>query len=196
MSFSTADLADIKWSLGAFAASAALAAGLVTYSGTYQDNALRERQAAQKQLTEARNQFAAAQSDLENMAAYQSEYESLQAQKVIGNEPRLDWSEGLEKLRKQGIVLDFTYTIAPQQPYAPTPPLDTGNFALSLSPMTLQLDLLHEEQLLSILSAMRSQIPGWFILDRCSIAAPTSQGEVLKTECAGGWFTLKNRNSP
>jgi len=199
MSFSTADIPEIKFSLIAFALSLALSAGLISFSASYQEKALQERQSAQKQLTDARTQLATAQSDQENMAAYQAEFESLQAQKVIGNEPRLDWSEGLEKLRKQGLVLDFKYNIAPQQPYTPAAGIEAGNFAFNLSPMTLQLDLLHEEQLLHILSAMRAQMPGWFILDRCNLSAAAVQGEgagSLKADCTGGWFTMKNRNSP
>lgn len=197
MSFSTADIPEIKLSLGAFVLSLALAAGLINYSASYQESARKERQAAQKQLTDARALLATAQSDMENMAAYQAEFESLQMQKIIGNEPRLDWSEALEKLRTQRLTLDFKYNIAPQQAYAAPAGTDAGNFALNFSPMTLQLDLLHEEQLLRLLSAMQAQVPGWFILDKCSLAAPAGQGvESLKADCSGGWFTMKNRNAP
>ena len=199
MSFSAADMADIKWSLGAFLSSLVLAVGLITYSASYQDQALKDRQTAQRQLTEARNQLAAAQSDLENMASFQLEYQALETQKVIGNEQRLDWIEGLEKLRRQKNVLDFKYSIAPQQAYAPNPPLDAGNLALNISPMALQIELLHEEQLLHLFTALHTQIQGWFILDRCSMSSSEAPGEStgsLKAECAGGWLTMKNRNAP
>ena len=199
MSFSTADIPELKLSLGAFVISIALAAGLISYSASYQEAAGKDRQAAQKQLTDARALLATAQSDKENMASYQAEFESLATQKIIGNEPRLDWSEALEKIRTQKLVLDFKYNIAPQQAY-PTPAgAEAGNFALNISPMTFQLDLLHEEQLLKLLSALEAQVPGWFILDKCSLSAPISQGQTassLKAECAGGWFTMKNKAAP
>ena len=132
------------------------------------------------------------------MSAYALEYNSLLAQKVIGNEQRLDWIEGLEKLRQQGVVLDFKYTIAPQQGYTPDPPVDAGNFQLSRSSMTLQIDLLHEEQLLHFFSNMHDQINGWFMLDGCSISrtGPPEELAPLKAECTGGWFTMKNKNTP
>lgn len=199
MSFSTADIADLKWGIGSLLISLGIAASLITYSASYQDNALKDRQAAQQQLIEARNQLAAAQSDLENMATYQQEYQTLVAKKVIGNEQRLDWIEGLEKVRAQGHVLDFQYAIAPQQGYSPNPPLDAGNFALNISPMTLQINLLHEEQLLHLFSALHSEMQGWFILDHCSLSAADAAVESissLKAECAGGWLTMKNRNAP
>jgi len=199
MSFSVSDITEIKLSLGAFVLSIVVAAGLSVFSEDYRHGALQAKQAAQEQLNKAREQAATAQNDFENMATYKLEYEALETQKVIGNEQRLDWIEGLEKIRKQGIVLDFKYSVGPQQSYAPNPPLDAGNFALNLSPMTMQIDLLHEEQLDRLFSAMMTQMEGWFILDRCALSTGTTDtGEVssLKADCAGGWLTMKNRNAP
>lgn len=199
MSFSVSDIAEIKWSLGAFVLSMAIAAGLSDFSEDYRHGALQAKQSAQEQLNKARESFATAQSDFENMATYKLEYEALENQKVIGNEQRLDWIEGLEKIRKQGVVRDFKYSIGPQQSYAPNPPLDAGNFALNLSPMTLQIDLLHEEQLDRLFSTITTQMQGWFILDKCSLsssASATGETSSLKADCAGGWLTMKNRNAP
>lgn len=199
MSFSASDVSQIKWSLGAFAVSLGIAAWLISFSEDYRHDAQKERQAAQEQLSKAQAQLATAQNDFENMATYKLEYEALETQKVIGNEHRLDWIEGLEKIRKQAVVLDFKYSIEPQQSYAPNPPLDAGNFALNLSPMTLQIDLLHEEQIDRLFSAMMTQMEGWFILDRCTLSAGGAQESglsSLKADCAGGWFTMKNRSAP
>lgn len=199
MSFSVSDISEIKWSLGAFVLSILVVAGLSVFSEDYRHSALQAKQAAQEQLNKAREQVATAQNDFENMATYKLEYEALETQKVIGNEQRLDWIEGLEKIRKQGVVLDFKYSVGPQQSYTPNPPLDAGNFTLNLSPMTLQIDLLHEEQLDRLLSAMMTQMEGWFILDHCTISKggeQTSGVASLKADCAGGWLTMKNRNVP
>ncbi len=198
MNFSKADLLDLKWSAGAFALSLALGGGILSLSNTYLEHSLKERQAAQHLLTEARSQLLAAQSDQENMSAYAFEYNALQAQRVIGDEHRLDWMEGLEKLRQQRSVLDFKYTIAPQQGYAPSPPLDAGNYNLSRSSMTMQIDVLHEEQLLHLFADMRKQMYGWFMLDGCSLSRTGGVDELapLKAECTGGWFTMKSKNAP
>lgn len=198
MSFSSADLPIIKWSLGALTLSLTLSAGIIFMSDRYMEKSLKARQTAQQRLADARTQLLSAQSDKENMSTYAYEYNSLLLQKVIGDEQRLDWLEGLERLRQQGIVLDFKYTIAPQQNYVPNPPLDAGNFRLSRSNMALQIDLLHEEQLLRLFSEMRTKLKGWFLLDGCSISRAGTADEIapLKAECTGGWFTMKNRNAP
>jgi hypothetical protein len=198
MSFSTADLPILKWSLGAFVLSLVLSAGIISLSNNYLEKSLKGRQIAQQQLFDARAQLLSAQSDEENMSAYAFEYNSLLGQKVIGDEQRLDWMEGLEKLRQQGSVLDFKYTIAPQQGYTPNPPVDAGNFKLSRSSMSMQIDILHEEQLLHLFADMRSKLNGWFMLDGCSLSRTVATDEMspLKAECTGGWFTMKNKNEP
>jgi len=198
MRFNKDDLPYLKLSLGAFALSLVLAAAMVSYSEGYLKQSEKERGDAQKQLSDARLQLLAAQGDQENMSAYSLEYVSLQDQKVIGNEQRLDWIEGMEKLRQQGIVLDFKYTISPQQGYAPSPAVDAGNFQLNRSNMTLEIDLLHEEQLVQFIAALRSQLKGWFMLDGCDLSRKIAGTEAspLKAECTGGWLTMKNRNMP
>ncbi len=198
MSFSSADLPILKWSLGALTLSLILSTGIIFLSDRYMEQSLKARQTAQQRLANARTQLLSAQSDKENMSTYAYEYNSLLLQKVVGDEQRLDWLEGLEKMRQQGIVLDFKYTIAPQQNYTPNPPLDAGNFRLSRSSMALQIDLLHEEQLLRVFAEMRNKIKGWFMIDGCSISRAGTADEIapLKAECTGGWFTMKNRNAP
>jgi hypothetical protein len=65
--------------------------------------------------------------------------------------------------------------------------------------MTIQIDLLHEEQLDRLFSSMAAQMKGWFILDHCTLSAGESQSSELtslKADCAGGWFTMKNRSAP
>jgi hypothetical protein len=198
MSFSKADLDELKWSLGAFALSLGLSGALISLSGTYLEHSLKESQTAQKQLNDSRMQLIAMQGDMENMSSYALEYNALLAQKVIGNEQRLDWMEGLEKLRQKGSVLDFKYTIAPQQAYTPNPPVDAGNFQLSRSSMTLQIEMLHEEQLLNLFADMRKELNGWFMLDGCSITRTGTLDDIapLKADCTGGWFTMKTKGAP
>jgi len=198
MNFSATDLQNLKLSLGTFVLSLALGGGLIYLSNQSLAHSLKEREAAQKQLTEARTQLDAAQNDQGNMSVYALKYNALLTQKVIGTEQRLDWMEGLEKLRQQGSVLDFKYTIAPQQSYSPNPPVDAGNYQLSRSSMTLQIDLLHEEQLLHLFADMHNQMNGWFMLDGCSISRTSTTNEMapLKADCTGGWFTMKSKSAP
>lgn len=203
MTFSKSDFSLIKWSLLIFLLVMSLGITAIIASENFIVRVQAEQRAAQNQLNEARKQLATAHEDRENMKTYTLEYGSLLERNIIGNDQRLDWIEGLEKIHQQNRVLDFKYTIAPQQIYTPLPHLDSGNFDLYLSTMTLQFNLLHEGQLINFFDTLRSGIKGWFIIDHCSLergsltSDPANFNSIaqLKADCSGGWLTLKNRNA-
>ena len=199
MKFSSADFPLIRWGTLAICASAIASAIMLYSSSRYTDQAQHDLRDAQRANSEARKRLTSAREDQENMAVYAEEYGKLMTRKVIGDDQRLDWIEGLEKLRKQNLVTDFKYNIAPQKNYAPQPAITSGNFDIHYSEMKLNFDLLHEEQLLNFLTALHIQNVGWYQLDGCAIkrsgnADPATRTH-LKAECTGGWITLKNRNA-
>jgi len=195
MTFSQADLPYIKWSLLTFVLTLAIGGSLVLYSQKYASDAKKAMRAAQQQLTDARNKLSAAHEDQQNMSTYMKEFSAIQRREVIGEEQRLNLIENLEALRKRSRVLDFKYSISPQQPYKPLIPLDSGHYDLKLSAMTLKMELLHEGQLINFFDSLHRDMNGWFILEKCSLERSTGSSAQLKADCAGGWLTLKNRSS-
>lgn len=199
MKLSRSDFLLMRRSLLAICASALFSAIVLYSSGEYAQQAQKDLRSAQNQLNDARNQLSAANGDQKNMAAYAGEYGTLLDLKVIGDEQRLDWMEGLGKIREQYLVTDFRYTIAPQKIYVAKPPIASGNFDIRYSEMKLQFELLHEAQLLDFFAALRTQIKGWYQLESCTMqraAASENAAAQIKAECSGGWITLKNRNAP
>lgn len=199
MKLTQADFPLIQWALLSFGVAVVISLIVAFSSNEYAGQAAKDLHDAQSQLNDARNRLAAAQDDKSNMATYANEYGALKANKIIGDEQRLDWIEGMETIRRQNLVTDFRYTIAPQKNYSGKPTLDSGNFDVHYSEMKLQFDLLHEVQLLDFFAALRSQIKGWYQLEGCTLRR-TDSGENaaahLSAECSGGWITLKNRNEP
>lgn len=203
MKLSASDFPLIRWSILAFCASSLISAVILYSSGEYAESTRNDRRTAQNMLNDARNRLATAQQDQENMAIYAGEYGALIEQKIIGDDQRLDWMEGLEKIRQKNLVTDFRYNIAPQRTYAPQPAIDSGNFDLHYSEMKLQFDLLHEGQLLDFFGTLHADVKGWYQLEGCTLqrSGTDSEGQQsamarLKAECSGGWITLKNRNTP
>jgi hypothetical protein len=200
MTFSQSDLPHIKWSLLILLLTVGIGGSAVFIAQKYANSALADRRAAQQQLIDARNKLNAARDDQINMSTYTKEYSAIQRREIIGDEQRLNIIEGLEALRKRNSVVDFKYAIAPQQPYKPAPALDSGNFDLQLSPMTLQFELLHEGQLINFFERLHRDMNGWFILEKCTLerSAGSAQNDIssaqLKADCTGGWLTMKNRN--
>lgn len=207
MIFSHSDFRHVRWSLLIFLLTLGTGGALIVASGNFIEQAQRGQQEARRQLGEARAKLTTVEADRENMRTYTLEYNALLKRNVIGNDQRLDWIEGLDAIHRQGKatgMMDFKYAIVPQRAYTPAPALDSGNFELNRSDMTLQFDVLHEEQLMAFFHTVRGNIKGWFILDKCTLERPsTIQGNddfdmagQLKAECAGGWVTLRNRSTP
>jgi hypothetical protein len=195
MNLSQADLLYLKWSLLTFILTLVLGLSAVFIAKNYSASAQNSQRVTRQQLSDARKNLNAARDDAENMAIYTQEFSAIQKRDIIGEESRLTLIESLEALRQQNRVLDFKYTIAPQQPYKSVPVLESGNFDLLYSPMTLQIDLLHEGQLINLIDSMSRDMGGWFILEKCMLARNTIGAAQLQANCNGGWLTMKNRNA-
>lgn len=203
MKFSKSDFHLMRFNVLALAAALLAGATFLYISGKYVERTQKELRAAQNRLNDARHRLSMAYEDQKNMAIYADEYRALDQRKIIGDDRRLDWMEGLEKIRQQNPVVDFRYSIAPQKIHAPQPAMDSGNFDIHYSEMKLQFDLLHEGQLLDFFNALRKQISGWYQLDGCALQRVAEEDEEgatvaahVRAECSGGWITLKNRNAP
>ncbi len=205
MKFSSSDFQLMRWSIMAISASVILSSIILYASQQYADHAQKDFRAAQNTMNDARNRLARAHQDQEDLAAYSKDYRILEDRKIIGDDHRLDWMEGLDKLRQQNLVIDFSYSIAPQKNYTPQPAIDSGNFDIHYSEMKLQFDLLHEGQLLNFFNALRNQIYGQYQFEGCTMQRTPARDEDvnvalstathIKAECSGGWITLKNRNA-
>lgn len=202
MKFSSSDFQMMRWNIAAIFGSVILSGIILYASMQYEDHAKIDFRAAQNQIKDARNRLTAAHHDQENLASYSKDYNALEDRKIIGDDHRLDWMEGLEKLRQQNLAVDFRYNIAPQKIYAPQPAIDGGNFEIHYSETKLQFDLLHEGQLLNFFDTLLNQIKGQYQLEGCTMQrVATGEKSALttvthiKAECSGGWITLKNRNA-
>jgi hypothetical protein len=202
MKFSKSDFPLMRNSLLAMCASIAVSAIALYSSGQYAEKTRGGLHSALTMLDDVHNRLKAALEDQKNMAIYSDEYGTLSENKIIGDDQRLDWMEGMEKLHRQNLVTDFRYSITPQKKYASPLPIDNGNFDVNYSEMKLQFDLLHEGQLLNFFTALRSQIKGYYQLESCTLKRVDNENTAaaasthLKAECDGGWITLKNRNAP
>jgi hypothetical protein len=200
MKISKNDLGVLRSSLITLAVAASCSLLLIFISEKQSELAGKDWREAQRQLRSAQSELSNAKQDQGNMDSYLAEYTASVSQHLIGEEARLDWVESLGKLHQQKLIADFRYNIGPQKLYTAQPAIDSGNFNIHYSEMKLQLDMLHEVQLLEFFDALRGQIKGWYQLAGCSIVRnsgdPQNTGIQLKAECTGGWITLKNRSAP
>lgn len=202
MKLSKSDLHHLRWGLVTLGIALFIVGTTLYVADRNITQSRRALSTAQSELSQVRNQLSAAQQDRANMDFFMSEYAALAEENIIGNEQRLDWLEGMEKLRHMDTVTSFTYNIGPQKPFVALTPVDSGNFDVNFSEMKLRFELLHEGQLINFFDALRTNIHGWYQLQSCTMQRAAT-GEIaqsnptqLKAECTGGWITLRNRSVP
>lgn len=115
---------------------------------------------------------------------------------LLGNERRLSW---LETLRTAGDAIripELTYKIEAQRQSAPDYPLHLGIYRLDVSPMTLNLGLLHEGDLLQILAALDRDAYGLYSVRECELHRATDELTLdpnapnITADCTLEWLTL------
>ena len=149
--------------------------------------AQRERNEIDSKLRQIRSE----ENEIKQKAAM---FSALQARGLIGDEQRLEWVELLKEIRDKHRLIELRYEITPQHALDKTP---SGDFALYASTMTLQLKLLHEEDLTRLLDDLRKQARALIQVKRCDVSRlPRSAAEnmpqaLLEAECQVAWVTMR-----
>lgn len=156
-----------------------------------------KQQDARQRLATAEHELSAVKREHTRRATLLVAYQNMQARRVIGDEPRLDWVEGLEKIRGEKRTIHVNYSISPQMDYLLPAGVENQRFSVRQSMMQLQLDVLHERQLLDFLHTIRTGMPGYFLLEQCRVArlplppgGETKASARLAAECSGSWISL------
>lgn len=187
------DFALVRPAVLTFVAAACISLGCVL--GTHwqlRDARLAEHR-AHATRDAARSSDAYVESEKQEIRAYQPLFLDLRRRHVVGAESRLDWVEAIRTIQERRRLLPLTYEIEPQQPYKLEGRLQTGDYQLRGSRMTLHMNLLHEGDLLDFLGDLRQH--GVFTVQQCQLrraatapnAAPTAG---LAADCTLNWLTL------
>ena len=95
-------------------------------------------------------------------------YQRLKAYHILGEERRLEWADAINRIRIQRELLDVRYRVERQKliKSAPGKPANVEFFASS---MHVDLQLLHEEDLLRFLGDLRASGNAYYSVKRCSM---------------------------
>lgn len=153
----------------------------------------------QGELSQAREQLRQAQLEKNEIRDFQPKYVRLVERGFVGEEKRLDWIEQIHHIQERRKLLPLTYEFSAQQPFQLDPSIQTGDLELRGSRMRLQMDLLHEMDLLHFLDDLRAR--GFFAVEECAIApADNNSNEALaprlRADCALQWISMGSRAAP
>lgn len=191
-------LKRLRWSLALALVMTALGVALV-YGA--QHLLQREKAAfanAEAQRREAVGRLAQARQEEQEIRAKIARFAALEEQGLLGEERRLDWVEGIRRIQQARRLYELQYEIAPQTPLE-GPRGASERYEFMQSTMRLQLQLLHEGDLLGFLDELRQSVPAYVRVRSCTVerlpaaAASATLGPQLRADCQLDWITLRER---
>ena len=133
-------------------------------------------------------------------------YSNLERIGFVGEEQRLNWVEGLRLSNQQSQLFGVSYQIGAQQPYPFASELNPGQLTIHHSLMKINFNLLHEGDLMRLLSTLGKQGAGFFSVNQCQMdrsgtANVTASSAVryqpnLRAECDLSWITVTAPSVP
>ena len=135
--------------------------------------------------------------DIDLLEQYRTLYDDYKSSGLVGDERRLSWIESLERTNNQVRLPKMTYRLMPQEDFVRPGLKPKKGVILSSAPMSLSMELLHEEDILSVFDGLRDAIENLFTVDSCSLARSGLLGGTLNTQranltatCVIRWVTI------
>lgn len=202
MRFTLADLGHVKFSIAGALLMIGVGAATVlttTHWLTIEQRLARDTEAKRRdiqgRLLRAREEEAEIKSKI-------ARFDALLQRGVIGEERRLDWVEEIRRIRDDRRLLEMRYELAPQQPLdTAIAPGTSGSFDFLASVMRLEIDLLHEGDLVNLIGDLRGSVsafvrPRSCVLERKAGGAQAASRLLpiqLGARCTVDWITIREK---
>lgn len=194
MKLNPKDLRKIQFSLVFFILLSACGAWLVHLALEEQKLAKAQRGAAQAELDQALGRLRQVNQEEQEIKLKSALFSNLAARGILGEEQRLDWVELLRDIEERRRLLDMEYEFAPQQALGS----NNGQWGFYASTMKVQLQLLHEEDLLNFLADLRNYAKALVQVRNCNVSripraggTPGSVTANLQAQCTLDWITIR-----
>lgn len=192
MKISSRDFVLVRGSLLLLAALAGLGAAAVAAALHVAARVESDNRQALAEHGDLLARLARASTDEADIRRQTARYRELLARGIVGGERRLDWVEHIARISNELRIPDIQYEFAPQQPLD-TQPLPSGH-AFMASAMKLQMQLLHEADLLGFLDELAASAPAFLALRACTIERSPGNGTApLRAECQIDWVTVQEK---
>ncbi|MCH9672905.1 MAG: hypothetical protein K0U93_15820 [Gammaproteobacteria bacterium] len=174
-----------------------VAGGLVAATYSFSDGVEGSHTQESRRLASARGKYLLLDDDKRLVEDFYPRFQALAAGGRIGEERRLNWIETLRQAASAIKLPSLQYQIASRSEATPEFPVDSGNFEVMVSEMTLDIGLLHEGDLFALLDELERRATGLFHVSDCRMerVTPDVQEEEpgqanLRAVCTIDWYTL------
>ena len=172
--------------------------GLFVWAESYTSSQTLALQMQQNQLNSARQRYQSSGAEKDMITEYLPKYQVLINKGFVGEEKRIEWIEALRTQHRNHKLFSIKYDIGLQEEYKPVFAPSLGGFVLHRSTMKLDLDMLHEGDLLQLTESLGASETAPFMLRDCEItrlntgAALSNQLVAnLHSHCELDWLTLR-----
>jgi hypothetical protein len=191
-----------KLAAPALAALVLLAAGawLISLAGQSRAVARTQLAAAQAERRQNADRLARIAEEEREVSEKLDVYKQLQRLNIIGPERRLEWADAITRIRNQRELLDLTYRVERQR-LLKSLPGKPGSVDFFASTMTVQMDLLHEEDLMRFLADLRASGNAYYSVRTCDVrrtgqaATGTTITPRLRARCEIELITVTDRGA-
>ncbi len=148
-------------------------------------------------LEQSHRQYKKLVEDLDLLQLYRESYKGYKKNGLIGAERRLTWIETLESVNDDLKLPKLTYALAPQEEFKRPKFAKDNKILVNSTPMALNIDLLHEEDLFNVFNGMQQRIENLFTIEQCTLIRKDRTGALLNTRsanlisnCLMRWITV------
>lgn len=174
---------------------------LALYFGTFmvKDKVQIQLDQTQQAANALQSGLSTKQADLVNLQTKTSRFNQLRQQGLLGDVDREAWVEQLlASQQRTGLgAVKLTYTLAAPQAMGTSDPNASATPLPGQGPQThdleFELNMVHEADLLALLSDYQAHVKGFFRVEACSLSSRTETG--LKAHCTLRFFNLPD-NKP
>jgi len=176
-----------------------LSAALVWASDVFRDTRERHLDTARSDLDTVRTNYRRAIEADNILRTSQQRYRELQQRGFIGDEPRLLWIESMRNSGRANRLYNLQYSLKQQRPLTLSDLDYTEYYQLYTSPMSVQLELTHEVDLIRFFAELDHERPAIYRLRGCALK-PMFEAESIAFDkanvaatCNISWYTVKRR---
>jgi hypothetical protein len=176
-----------------------LAAGaLIIHSRLAVQQAQTERETAASRLQRIEQQLGEVRDEAPAIAQRVKRFQQIAQSGMSGEEIRLEWIESLRELQQQLRLPGMSYEFSPQVSIETA---NVGAYAHYSSRLKIQLQLVHEEDLLNFLRQLQQRTRALILPRSCRLTRLKTEAQAndgwarLSAECEIDWVSLHRLNS-
>lgn len=203
----TEDFKHLRWSVCLAVLMVLAGAGAVLFSRQMLVAQQRTHQQTLAAKADIHDRLTRTAEEERDARAHAARFAALVEQGIIGAERRLEWVDKMRHAKAARKLYDLQFEIAPQQAIDPELlPASGGDYEFRSSSMRLQMQLLHEGDLLGFVGDLRDGTHAFLRPRNCVIerlAQPVGEtpgnlavvGPQLRADCIIDWITIQRRSA-